>query len=172
MPKFINFAYKTAFFGNEVNPNEPIDYSKASGKENIKRKLANFFENFKYNLAMNTINSLFSMLLVFHYILSTFNIENMRNTSWGMICFILNTYFLFEFIIRLYSSKNPKIYLFSQDSLIDIFSITPYYIVRFNYAFSFFEEFDDNVFDLANIFSFIRIMKIEKCLLFIVKIKI
>lgn len=145
-----------------------IDYSKASGKQSMRRKLGTFLSDPTANLTMNIVNSIFSLVLVFNYIFSTYNIEPFQNLAWGTSNFLFHLYFLVEFLMRFYTAKNRKQSLLKSDSLVDIVSLIPFFVVRFVFLNPFFEDNTNWWVVLANSFCLMRILKIEGCLTFIV----
>ena len=145
-----------------------IDYRKASGKQSMRRRIGNFLSDFRSNLLLNITNSIFSLLLVLQYIYSTYLNEPFENIAWGSSNFMIHLYMLLEYLTRVYTAKNRKQYLFSTDSLIDFFSLVPFFVIRLTYSNPLEESNRDSVVNFANLLCLIRILKFENCLTFIV----
>jgi len=138
-----------------------IDYTKASGKQTLKRRIALAFENPKIEFLLNTINGLLSVILVLEYIYQTYDIDLFDNLAWGTVSFIIHLYLLLDFLLRLYSSKYPKDFLTSTNGIVDILSNIPFLIVRVALSNPFHAHSYNLTMRFANLLSILRILKLE-----------
>ena len=165
---FNNTPSKPILEGYQAEIDRIIDYRKASGKQSLRRRIGNLLSDFQSNLIMNIINSIFSLLLVMQYIYSTYENEPFQNIAWGSTNFMIHTYFLLEYGIRLYTSKDRKQYFYSSDGVIDIVTLIPFFIIRFNYPNPLFEYNTESWINFGNLLVLLRILKFDGCFTFIV----
>ena len=145
-----------------------IDYSKASGKQSMRSRLGNFLSDVKATLILNIINAIFSLLLTMEYIYSTYTPLPFQNMAWGCTNFMIHIYFLIECLLKFYAAKNRKQYLYSAESIIDMVSLVPFFIIRFTEENPFFEDNTSSSLNFGNLVCLIRILKFEGTLVFIV----
>ena len=166
---FNNASQKSNFEGYQAEIDRIIDYRKASGKQSLRRRIGNFLMDFKSNLIMNIINSIFSLLLVMQYIYSTYDHQPFKNLAWGITNFMIHTYFLIEYAIRLYIAKDRKQFFYSSDGVIDVATLIPFFIIKFNYPNPLFEYNTESWVNFGNLLILLRIIKFDSCFIFIVK---
>lgn len=154
--------------GYQAEIDRIIDYRKASGKEGTRQKISSLLDEIKINLTLNIINSIFSFLLIMVYIYSTYNPLPFENIAWGVTNFLIHTYFLCEYGLKIYVAKDRKIFFYSSESICDFFSLVPYFIIRFVLLSPFREDFSDPWHNFSNLLCLLRMLKWEGCLIFIV----
>ena len=166
--KIFSTSSKPTTEGYQAEIERIIDYSKASGKQGMRRRISNLLTDFKATLILNIINSIFSLLLASEYIYSTYNPLIFQNTAWGGTNFMIHSYFLVEFSLKIYAAKNRKQYLQSSEGIIDIASLIPFFIIRFCQNNPLYEDNTSSLLNFGNLLCLVRILKFEGCLVFIV----
>ena len=154
--------------GYQAEIDRIIDYRKASGKQGLKRKISSLLDEMKINLVLNLINSTFSFLLIIIFIYSTYNPFPFENLAWGTTNFLIHSYFLCEYLLRIYAAKDRKIFFYSSESISDFFSLVPFFIIRIVKQNSFYEDFSDPWLNFSNLLCLLRLLKLEGCFIFIV----
>lgn len=157
--------------GYQAEIDKIIDYSKASGKQGIRNLISDYLSDLKINLILNIINSTISSLLILVYIYSTYNPQPFENLAWGVTNFLFHIYFLFEYCLRLYASRDRKIFFYSTESIVDFFSLIPFFFIRFFSQNPFDEDFSNPWHNISNFLCLLRLLKFEGCLIFIVFFK-
>lgn len=58
------------------------------------------------NIILDLVNATFSITLILQYIHSTYKPEIWQNNGWGSVNLLFHIYFLLEYGLRVYASKN------------------------------------------------------------------
>lgn len=140
-----------------------IDYAKASGKLTLKRKINNLLTETKLGSFLDVTNSVLSLLVVAQYIAAQYTTAFEGNLEWGVFSFLVHILFLIEYMLRLYSAKEPRKYFFSlEESFVDLISNVPFFIIRFASGNPFVDQPDSLTAHTANVFSLFRILRLQK----------
>lgn len=79
---------------------------------------------------MDIINGILSFVVIIEYIYSTYDPYLWRSYQWGTINLFIHFYFLIEYTLRIYGSKDMQKYIKSGESIVEIISIFPFMLVR------------------------------------------
>ena len=69
---------------------------------------------------------------------------------------------LIEWGFRLYSVKSLSSYFFSQECLLEAFSLVPFFILRLC-VLNLINENDDPIMQFSNLLSLLRVMELNRC---------
>jgi hypothetical protein len=114
------------------------------------------------NFVLDSINIFFSTVLIFQYIHSTYEQEFWESRVWGVFNFLIHIYMLTEWGFRLYSVKSLKAFFFSQECLLEFFSLVPFFILRLS-ILNFFDENGSVFIQLSNMLCLLRMMEWNRC---------
>ena len=136
----------------------------------FRKRLANFLTDTKVNFTFDIINGIATIICSIGYIASTYQEDIFSNYGWGSITFLFHFYFFTEYIIRLYAAKNRYTYFLSRDSIIDIISNVPFFLVRFIYEDAL--VYNPNIFahQWVGMLSLFRILRLERMKIYMVKL--
>ena len=158
-----------------VSPRSPdeeidhiIDYSKASSRQSLRRRINAFFENSRVDFVLKTINGAFSFYLIVFYICSLYEPHILESLFWGLTSFLTHLYLFMEYVTRIYASKDRKKYLLSSDSRIDFLSNVFFLAFRIAYLTPFYDDPDNILLRFGNILSLLRLLQLENFQRFIV----
>lgn len=118
------------------------------------------------NLLLDSVNITFSVVLIIEYIYSTYDPAPFANEIWGSMNTLIHIYFLLEWMVKLYSAKSLFDYSLSQESLIQLFSIMPYFILRLSVS-SLFDEITHPVIQFSNMLSLLRVLEFDRCRIYL-----
>lgn len=139
-----------------------IDYAKASGRLTIKRKLNNLLTETKLGNALDIMNSTVSILIAAQFVAASYVTVFDGSYVWGIFSFIMHALFFIEYLLRLYSSKEPKNYFFSLESFVDIISNVPFFVIRVVEGNPMIDQPHSLYAQFGNVFSLFRILRLEK----------
>lgn len=101
---------------------------KGSGKEK---------HGFSFGAVMDIFNGLFNIMLASLYIASTYQphelgLKALSDGHWYPIFLLLShVFFMLEYIMRIYVAEDLRKYLFTMESIINIITIFPYFVLTF-----------------------------------------
>lgn len=144
-----------------------IDYTKASSEKTFKKKLQKIFSGFWANIVLDGLNSFCTGINATVMILLSLSFMGDSNSSimldiWSVIQFVFYVAFLGDYLLHLFIAKERRFFIQSIDSVIEVITILPYFIVKVIMLDFFQSSFDNLEVKIVAVISTLRIVKIDK----------
>lgn len=78
---------------------------------------------------LDIINFSLSFIVIIKYVISTYEPDFWSGITYGVLNFLMHLWFLMEYLLRMYGSKDRNKYMFSQESIADFISLIPYFFI-------------------------------------------
>ncbi|EWS75923.1 calcium-activated potassium channel protein (macronuclear) [Tetrahymena thermophila SB210] len=162
----MSFQVNSRNLSTQIKKSEIIPQSSTGNA--ITQKFAQMLEDQAFlNKVLDLINSLFSFIVIFQYIYSTYSTSIWSVDTWPITSTLFHAYFFFEWICRILTSKDINKYIKSWESVADLISIIPYFVYKFVTNSFIYEDYSDPYLLLINLLSLTRIMRLQRLLIYI-----
>ena len=112
-----------------------VENNKSNSAVPLQRQLERLLCDPRVALPLDLLNGLFTIILSVIYVIMTYEPKSFLEAYWyNLFSIIVHIYCFFEFIVRLYASKDRYRFLLIYYSFLEVLTTLPYIIVAFRFG--------------------------------------